>query len=499
MPDSKPDDLLLLIRCPSCGQRFKVGEDLRGRTVECGGCEHRFRINDDVIVRGKKFYPGERRDARLERFHRVPLAVAPPIMGTQMVRYDEPPDPASYEPATPQRILAGFIGVCLMSLMALLLMFGARRGGMLDGMLTSNRLMMAGFTGLLGTVLLVYANPRGRGKAVAVGLLFSGGLVGLPFFFTTGSVPLAGNPPAIAEPVAQPAGEADQNGSKPGESDEITELRQRIGTDPLVEENQRLQLAGSTNRAIGLWLRDMREQNRYLIRDYILRITSADPQSHFYPRGRGDFLMVVTGITMPIDEVAKLAAPLGSVERIHPEIDVIEVKVNNENFIEGPIEKLNDRASPAFYDLNKRELESIDLTRAEKAVWAPEPGLASDAALREVREMLAHGVTVPQEMVELVVRGKNPGVLPVIHELWESNPQKWEFLYGEVGPPAEQALLLRFPTVEGPQRHSIVRLLGKVGGTASLPLLESAMQDANPELRVLLEKSIRSIRERGAP
>jgi hypothetical protein len=539
MPESKPDELLLLIRCPSCGQRFKVGEDLRGRTVECGGCEHRFRINDDVIVRGKKFYPGERRDARLERFHRVPLAVAPPIMGTQMVRYNEPPDPTTYEPAPPQRILAGFLGVCLMSLMALLLMFGARRGGMLDGMLTSNRLMMAGFTGLLGTVLLVYANPRGRGKAVAVGLLFSAGLVGLPFLFTTGSVPLAGNPPVIAEPVDEPASDADKNGSKPGERDEVTELRQRIGTDPLVEENQRLQLAGSTNRAIGLWLRDMREQNRYLIREYIIRITGADPQSHFYPRGKGDFLMVVTGITMPIDEVAKLAAPLGSVERVHPEIDVIEVKVNNENFIEGPIEKLNDRASPAFYDLNKRELESIELTRAEKAVkrlaeaepvvyrsditsrlitllgtpevkfkgeicralavWAPEPGLASDAALREVRQMLDHGVTVPQEMVELVVRGKNPGVLPVIHELWERNPQQWESLYGEVGAPAEQALLDRFPTVEGPQLHSIVRLLGKVGGAASLPLLESALPDANPELRVLLEKSIRSIRERGAP
>jgi predicted Zn finger-like uncharacterized protein len=538
MPDSKSDDMLLLIRCPSCGQRFKVAEDLRGRTVECGGCEHRFRINDDVIVRGKKFYPGERRDARLERFHRVPLAVAPPIMGTQTVRYNEPPDPVAYEPAPPQRILAGFLGVGLMSLMALLLMFGARRGGMLDGMLTSNRLLMAGFTGLLGTVLLVYANPRGRGKAVAVGLLFSACLLGLPFFFTTGSVPLDGDRDVTTEFIVDPAPDAGPSGSLPGESGAVTELRQRIGTDPLMEENQRLQLTGSTQRAIGLWLRDMREQNRYLIRDYILRAAAADPQSHYYPRGNGDFLMVVTGITLSIEELAKLAVPLGSVERIHQEIDVIEVKVNNENFIEGPIEKLNDRDNPAFYDLNKRELDSIDLTRAEKAVkrlaeakpevyrsditsrlitllgtpevkfkgdvcralavWSQQPGEASDAALREIREMLAHGVTVPPEMVELVVREKNPGVLPVIHDLWERNPQQWESLYSEVGTPAEQALLRRFPTAEGPLRYSVVRLLGKVGGAASLPALEAAMPEANAELRVLLEKSIQSIRDRGA-
>jgi hypothetical protein len=138
-----------------------------------------------------------------------------------------------------------------------------------------------------------------------------------------------------------------------------------------------------------------------------------------------------------------------------------------------------------------------DVCRA-LVVWSQQPGEASDAALREIREMLAHGVTVPPEMVELVVREKNPGVLPVIHDLWERNPQQWESLYSEVGTPAEQALLRRFPTAEGPLRYSVVRLLGKVGGAASLPALEAAMPEANAELRVLLEKSIQSIRDRGA-
>jgi hypothetical protein len=536
MPDSKPDDLLLLIRCPACGQRFKVGEDLRNRTVECGGCEHRFRINDDVIVRGKKFYPGERRDARLDRFHRVPLAVAPPIMGAQSVRYNEPPDPSSYEPAAPQRVIAGFIGVLLMSLVALLLMFGANRGGILDGMITSNRMIMAGFTGLLGTVLLLYANPRARGRAAAVGVVFSAGLIALPYFFTTGSVPLSARKTATAAFIDKPATDPAGGSPMPAESKEMTELRKRIGTDPIVEENLRLKQAGSTRRAIGLWLREMSEVNRYLIRDYVLRTTGADPESHFFPRGKGEFLMRVTGISLSLDEVAKLAAPLGSVERIYKEIDVIEVKVNNDNFIEGPMEKLNDRTDPAFYDLNKRELESIDLARVEKAVkrlaeaepkvyrsditsqlitllatpevkfkgdicralavWSQQPGMASNAALREVRQLISQGVEVPTEMVKLIVGEKNPGVLPVLHDLWENKPQQWESLYGDVGAPAEQALLRRFPTAQGQLLYSVVRLLGRVGTSSSLPMLESALPEANPELRVLLEKSMRSIRER---
>lgn len=538
MSDTKSDDLLLLIRCPSCGQRFKVGEDLRSRTVECGACEHRFRINDDVIVRGKKFYPGERQDARLERFHRVPLAMASPVIGMQTVRYNEPPDPADYEPASPQRIIAGIIGVCLMVIMALLFMFGARRGAMLDGMITSNRLLMAGFTGLLGTVLLVYANRRGRGKALAFGVLSSAGLIVLPLVFTAGSVPLGSEPPPVTDSTGKEAEpDAARDASNPGESEEISALRKSIGTEPLEEENQRLQLAGSTHRAIGLWLRDMRGENRYLIKDYIVRVANADPESHYFPRGRGDFLLRVTGIGISIDELAKLAAPLGTVERVYPEIDVIEVKVNNDNFIEGPIEKLNNRDSPQFYDLNKRELDSIDLTRVEKAVkrlaeaepklyrsditrslnqllgtpqvnfkgdicralvaWSETPGPASDAALREIKKMMSHGVAVPMEMVELVLHEKNAGLLPVIHDLWEQNPRQWESLYGEVGGQAEQVLLRRFPTAEGSQRHSIVRLLGKIGSPASLPMLESSIAQADSELRVLLEKAAHSIRERG--
>ena len=190
MPNPNPDDLLLLIRCPSCGQRFKVGDDLRERTVECGGCEHRFRINDEVIVRGRKFYPGERSNPALNRFQRVPLAGGESLSGMNTIRYSNKPDPAVLEPASPQRIIAGALGVAGMIVMALLLMFGASRGGMLDGMLLPNRLLIASFAALLGTLLLIYANPRARLKALAIGLLFGGGLMAVPFGFRTGSVPL---------------------------------------------------------------------------------------------------------------------------------------------------------------------------------------------------------------------------------------------------------------------------------------------------------------------
>jgi hypothetical protein len=529
MAPAQPDDALLLIRCPSCGQRFKVGEDLRNRTVECGGCEHRFRINDDVIVRAKKFYPGERSNPALNRFQRVPLAGGESHIGVQPVRYANVPDPAVLEPVSPQRIIAGAVGVAGMILMALLLMFGGARGGMLDGMVFSSRLLMAGFACLIGIVLLVYANPRARFKAASVGLLMGVGLMAVPFFFRVGSVPLKQLAPGpVGATVTVPAVP-----EEPQEDADIVALRNRIGTDPLVLEIEKLAKEESPLRAMGIWLRGLDDSNKYLVRDYIRRVTNEDPASHLYPRGNGDYLMVVTRISKTLQELADLASALGETSKIHPEISVIEVIVRNDNFVEGPIEKLSKKDDPAFYDLNKRELESIDLSRVKRAVqrlvdaepkiyraditrkliallsddavdfkgavcgalanWAEEPGPAGQAAMTEVKRLILSNQKVPRDIVALIVKEKNPGIVPILDELWLKDPMEWESTYGDFGPEIEATVLRRFPETKGTVRYSAVRLLGRVGGTDSLPVLDAAASVTDPELRVLLEQARKTI------
>ncbi|MEO5715491.1 MAG: hypothetical protein ABIT37_18580 [Luteolibacter sp.] len=532
MPSHQPDDLLLLIRCPSCGQRFKVGEDLREKTVECGGCEHRFRINDEVIVRGKKFYPGERNNSGLNRFQRVPLSIAPAAMGQQpTMRYGETPDPALLEPASPLRILAGMVGVAGIILMALLLMFGASRGGVLDGMALENRLVMGGFASIMGIALLIYANPKARLKAVSVGLLLSAGLLTVPFVFTVGSKTVGDREDTLAGLTVPkpPVDEAPK-------SDPAATLKARVGTDPLVKEIKRLEAEGSKKHAMGLWLRGLSEMNRFLVRDYVFRVTGADPSSHFYPRDGGDFLMVVIGPKQSLEEMADVTSALGHTEKIYPELSVIEVRVNNENFTEGPLEKLSKKDDPAFYDLNKRELECIDLERVKRAVqrlaeaepkiyrsdisrklisllkeegidfkgnicralasWSETPGPAGDVAVQEVQQLMEKKAVVPPEMIALIVKEKNTAVIPYLDQLWFKDATTWESLYGELGRAIEATVIQRFPNTEGPVRYSAVRLLGKVGGSDSLAVLGTVSAGANPELKVLLEQAQKSIHER---
>lgn len=531
MATPNPDDSLLLIRCPSCGQRFKVGEDLRDRTVECGGCENRFRINDEVIVRGRKFYPGERKGDDGMRFQRVPLAGGERMIGVKPMQYANAPDQALLEPMSPQRIIAGGVGVGVMACVALMLMFGAGSGGILEGTETSSRMILAGFSGLLGGMLLIYANPKARVKAGLVSLVLAAGVVALPLFFKAGT-PItrhASDRPFIPEPEAEPVPAG-------GESPAIRELRDKIGTAPLADEIARLAKEKSEKHAIGLWLREMDESHRYLVMDYIVRISGADLSSHYYPRERGDYLMVVSGISIPLREMAELAAPLGVVEKIYPEISVIEVKVLSENFLEGPLARLTNKEDPLFYELNKRELESIDLNRMRRAVqrlagaepkvyrtditrkllvllgqpgvdfksdlcnalitWSDQPGAAGAAALKEVNVLLAANRPIPREMIAVAVKEKNPGVIPILSDLWFKTPGMWETLYGDVGPAAERSVIARFAETQGAMRHSAARLLGRVGGVASLPVLDGATAGADNELKVIIEQSRKAIRDR---
>ncbi|MFD0894827.1 hypothetical protein KBB96_04580 [Luteolibacter ambystomatis] len=529
-PHEHPDNLQ--IRCPACGQRFNVGVDLRDRTVECGSCEHRFRIDDDVIIRSRKFYPGERRDPRLDMFARVPHA--PPVSpNIQTVAYAPEPSHASFEPPSPLRTMVGIAAVVGMIFIGVLLMGGARYGGMLDGVSTLKRLGLAGFAGVAGGALLVYANPRGRRKAVAVALLLLAGLLAVPLTFTTASEPIASNRPVVpAQPVPVKTAQA---------PDRSSELADRMVLEPLIKETSRLAADGAPGRAVGVWLRNLRDSNRFLVRDYLINATGADVlHSNLYTRPDDEWLLVLSGPSVSLESATQAASRLaGDVDatRIHEKLNVVEVTVNNAIFVAGPLEKLQDKGDPAFYDLNRRELESIDPDRITKAVkrlaeaepkiyreditrlliqhvrgadaallgnlakalgiWAtPEDtksAVALEAGLRRLRET---GVVPPHDLVAFLVSRKAVAIAPIVDELWASDPTTWEPLYGDLGPVIEPLVLKHLSDVKISVRQSGLRLLGKTGTSKSVAPISALASGADPETKVIIDRALKAIQER---
>lgn len=533
MAEAQSDAENLSIRCPGCGQRFKVGIELRDRMVECGTCENRFRVNDEVILRTKKFYPGEHRNRSLDGFSRVPKTVQSMPSDFKTVEYaEEPAKLAMIQPASPLRLVLGSSAVAAIFIVALMLIFGGGAGGVLYGTVVSKRLMLAGFTALLSGILLVAANPGARHKAVVGALAAAACLLSLPFVFTQGNRPVASV--TDGELFARPglAGEA-----KETESEEILALKEEIGFAPLAREIERFQsLPGNAGRgAAGIWLRGLQEFHRLQIKDYIIRNTGADPSSHMYPRPP-DYLMVVSSVTDDLAELARLCERFGEVRRVIEPLRVVEVVVDNSCFVEGPQDKLSDPADPAFYQLNRRELESIDLERARRTVvrlasvepklyrkdiarrmqqlmregdrelreetakallvWG-EPGDGAEEVVREaVTEIDEGGHDVPESLVKfLVVRG-DLAVIPVIDGLWSRDFTRWEESYGALGPAIEDSVLARYPKASVTLRMSAVRLMGRVGTAKSIPVLEQSREGATPEVQLLIDRAIIAIQAR---
>lgn len=522
---------MLLIRCPACGQRFSVEHDLRGRVVECGECDERFEITDSVIVKGRKFYPGEHRDPLLDHVYRVDRPI-PPVNDFAMTQaYAAQATPSVDEPNSPLRIIMGLAGVFGMIITTLVLVLGADRGGVLDGMSTENRLVVAAFAGLFGSVLLVISNPKKRVIALIASTAMASGMLVLPLIFTGASKPLGEgvqfkyvnkDPDFVPEP-ALPT--------------EEPELRELIGTAPLIAEVERLDSMGSDLKAVGLWLQNLKVRNCLLVRDYILRETNADLQSHYYPRDNGDFLMVVTGIKESADQLAVIAAALGKVENVYSDLNVVQVTVDNEKFLAGPIEQLSNPDDPDFYLLNKIELESIDPDRVEAAVkrladvepklfrkditerlvrllgnkwilfksdicrallvWSDEPGPAGKVALMEVERLVGQNIDVPEEMMALCIKEKTSGTATVVHKLWLKAPVIWERYYIDLGKDAEKSILAFFDEAKGSFRQSAIRILGATGGAESLDLMKKiSATTTETEMKILIRNATRSISER---
>jgi hypothetical protein len=517
----------LTIRCPSCSQKFKVGSDLMGRMVECGACETRFNVNEEVVQKGSKFYPGERDHRALQGFSRVDgpkigMDAATPVPRGMEHGYFSPISRVS-----PLMLVCGWLGALLILAVAVALNLKFIAESISLGV--QGTIALA--AGIVGLLLIVLANPRNRLRSLVIGGITATILLSIPFVFRSKRSDTPLDLAKIEQEKLEP-----QLASTPQVEDNLEEIRKKIGILPLETEIRRLSESGSNLRAYGIWLRDMNESNRIFVRDYMLRTAAASPSSTIYPRDNRDYLMVLTGLEKTIDEVAAITARIGQQPKIHPELQLIEVRVDPSVFLEGPIDKLTDKGSPAFYDLNKRELESIQLTRVKRAVerladaepkiyreditrqlvvlaalpevdfiddvckalvvWAEDPSVANLQLLRKLRQMHAEKKKIPRSMAAMLAKGKATEALPIMEELWIADATNWELQMIEFGPAAEKGILARFPELDPTLRHSAARILAKVGTKASIPILEAAKPKADTELVVLIDSAVRSINDR---
>lgn len=498
------------------------------RVVECGGCDTQFRITEETVIHSKKVYPGEKKDPELKQFRRIPLDPVGAPKGIQPINYAEFNHPEQLGPASPQRVIAGIFGVAIMLLGALLLFLASKPQSPLGGMPFEKKLIVAGFTSLLGFVFLVYANPLAKIKASIIGLLLAAGVFAIPIYIKDTSTKPDKNRSSLLD--------LDSLETTEQVADPVETLRKRFVTQPLEKEQQRLLSDNSNKKAYGIYLTEMLGRNKLNSRDYLVRETLAGPTSHPYPRDPNNHFVVLTDVEMDFDQVSDIAGKLGQVTETYPEINVVVVKVDNELFVAGSADKLNDKTDQEFYKLNLRELQSIELGRVQQAVerladsdatllrsdisaslvallkrptvdfhdpiaralikWADDLAPAADAGLAVLKSYVAKKTSPPEHLVRLVANHKNPDAIPTMVAVWETNPVIWDKELVKFGAPIEPSVLEKLNSDQPSLRHAAIKMLAEVGSKQSLPALRKALDETDPEIRVLAERAIQQIESR---
>lgn len=495
--------------------------------VECGACEHRFRVDDDSLVKQKKFYPGERRDPHLVQYARKPHTefAAPSHMHT--AEYAVAPPAERFEPVSFGKVLVGIVGVAMMILTALVLILAGSKGAMLDGVTTDRRMIIAGFAAIVGTIMIIYANPRVRVKAAIFAIMGALALVLVPMYFKEGAQPISRSATSSEEtaaptvPVSSVQEKRDQ-------------LKAEVGYGPM--ENA-LAEAGSKNQVIGIWMKGLQESNSEIVLRYLMRMSGAGESSHLYPRTPRHYLLVLIDPQVTFEEMVNQCGRMGEVDHTDTELQIISVLVDNKRFAERPMNKLTDRTDGAFYQFNLMEMEGMDIRRINEAlvrialaapvqsrddmikrmmdllpmadkemltnlskallVWSDGKDGSPAAAMKAAQAYFDKYGSLPIETVQFLTKWQVAAVYPILDKQWTQAHVEWEETYTKSGAPAEEFIIKHLSEGENSQRMSAARICARVGTQKSIDALEAAMKiNADLELQTSFRNAIEAIQKR---
>lgn len=525
------------IQCPACQRQFKVGEELKGRTVECGACEKQFEVTDKSIVPERaRYFPGDNKKPGLDHYGRAPFSgekgESPAQVQFATATYNESATAADVIPASPQRLVASALGALIQVIFVVILIFGAQENGSLSDMEHEKRIILGGFVAFVGTALLFYGGFHRRKQAILTAVVLAGLVICLAIFLPVPekivSNPLVGSPGTspLVEPVPV--------------SEKMTEAeaKEEMGYGPVEKAIKTF----SYETVVALWAPTMKQRFRYQIQRYLQRKTGVGARPSFYTRGDGG-LIILEGTELDIPQIEVLIQRFGVVEDVYPSLRVIKFSVEGERLLEPSSEletKLNDETHPSFYAHNQAELDHIDIDRVRDAaqrlgsvepkmfrdeiakrlvelleedddtefrsticsailVWS-QPDDGSEPAVSKVaRELLSNKQEVPRSMIKFLIDRKYPEAIPLVEALWLKKPSTWEPLVVEAGSAAEGVILPHIGDEDQSVARSAILILRRVGTAASLPGLRKALAtiQEGSELRVLLDTAIQAIESRG--
>ena len=510
------------IECPECKQRFVVLDDLMGKAVECGVCGHKFKVTDDQVIYEKvKRYPGENKEAALDRFVAASANFKSAEYNKNKVDF--------YEEMPARRLIAAFAGIALvLTIIGLFLVFGGEEGAMRD-VETSKRYILVGAAALVGGGLFIYGMFKERLLGAIVALIFGAALLSLPVF-------LPGNP------TSQSSGVYDAQDFELFESEKV------VDKSPEQTEKDYLRSIGYTvvekavkehskEKVFAVFLRGATPLTRDRIQENVYELTGEIDRGLIYERGgNGEhgFLLLVDQ-KLPFSEMVNICGRYGEIQLVSEELRVIDVKVNNESFNNTKNQDFLNPDSHNYERLNLQMMKGIDPNErysAVKRLGGSEPKayrhdivkvlvsllLVDDDNLKlaaidtlstwsnkedkiEAEVMAAVAALYGKQKlnkgtVAFIIDRNFDGAPILLMELWESDPITWSSLMVEVGSDIEYLLVPKLEEFDKSKLVAALDILSQVGSRYSLKSLKALLAKENKLNAKSLKPTIDEIENR---
>ena len=505
-----------------------------GKTVECGSCDNRFKVTDDVQVKEKKkFYPGEKKGVHLERFATSSASVVASSpeatqVGFQEAHYQADVNADRIGPPRPRRTISSIIGVSIMVMMILIFLIFGREDGPMRDMETTNRFVLAGFTAVLGSLLILYGLGQNKLRGMLLCLVLGGGLLAMPALFP-------GNPISASAEEAKPEvllKDSPNSRSSYGQS-ENNDYLDNVGYRPVADALEKYPSDG----VVAVYIRNARKLVRDKISAYLYAETGKVSRGTSYDQvdqtDSGLILMVKQ--KMSIDEIASMCSRFGRVDKIDRDLRLIDVTVENSKIVKLDPEASLDSDNPQYY---RQQLEALgsfdpevkmktvkrlagvepksmrdDISRAlvvmlpespndlqleifkALQVWSKPDDGAGPVVLNVVQQLHKDGEVSKAAMTFLVHR-QIDGAQVILMDLWQKDPVGWSELFVNLGEGAQVLLLPELKKMDTVHIVAASDILGKVGAKSCIPYLEAVIEKQEETGKESLKAAIDEIKKR---
>jgi len=517
------------IQCPECHESFQVPEDLLGQDVECGTCHHPFTLSDEDIDKlAMRHFPGEKAAGLTAFSKRAPAEISAENVTFETASYDQQVDPNAALPIGPRRLIAIFIGISVMVLLLLLFLLGHGEQGVMADVPDDKRWVLAGFSALVGSLLIIFGFIKYRVAGVILAVVLSVAVCSMPVIY-----------PAH-ESSSNDTFDSSENLLDAGSAAEVENLlKYKIDLGYSVVE-RKIEEAEDPEKVLAIALMRSKPVHVDTIQAYLASaLATSEMPRVFLNRelnGLPTTLMVYLDAELSITEAAAKMQKFGSVTKVRPEMRVIEVLVDVDSLSSSHSDVLLAEAGASFYEANLEELKHIDPSRRLDAIrrlakvdklylqadivgqllvlletprsphraelvaalnrWCEGNKKVEGVVVSQARKLAVTGEEVPMSYLNFLVdqRVENSG--DILIYAWQKDSVVHEATLVRAGKIAEIVLIEMMPELDPFLLQSAANVLRKSGSKDALPALLIAYESANGDVKKSLKATIDVIESR---